>query len=115
MTASNGASPRSREVEENFRRIYPNFKDAPIATSWTGPVDRSLSGLPFFGRLDGRDDLLYGLGFSGNGVGPTSVGARNSRVPRPWDEGRMVRVAVWCARAWGSSPASRCATSAAAW
>ena len=48
----------------------------PIATSWTGPIDRSLSGLPFFGRLDGRDDLLYGLGFSGNGVGPTSVGGR---------------------------------------
>ena len=72
----NGASPRAREVEGYFRRIYPNFSDVPIATSWTGPIDRSLSGLPFFGRLDGRDDLLYGLGFSGNGVGPTSVGGR---------------------------------------
>ena len=72
----NGASPRAREVERYFRHIYPDFGDVPIATSWTGPIDRSLSGLPFFGRLGGRDDLLYGLGFSGNGVGPTSVGAR---------------------------------------
>ena len=72
----NGASPRAGVVERYFRWIYPGFKDVPIATSWTGPVDRSLSGLPFFGRLDGRDDLLYGLGFSGNGVGPTSVAGR---------------------------------------
>ncbi len=71
-----GPSPRAAEVEAYFRRIYPDFGDVPIATSWTGPIDRSLSGLPFFGRLDGRDDLLYGLGFSGNGVGPTSVGGR---------------------------------------
>ena len=71
-----GPSPRAREVERHFRRIYPGFRDVPIATNWTGPVDRSLSGLPFFGRLDGRDDLLYGLGFSGNGVGPTSVAGR---------------------------------------
>ena len=72
----NGVSPRARAVEGYFRRIYPDFGDVPIATSWTGPIDRSLSGLPFFGRLGGRDDLLYGLGFSGNGVGPTSVGGR---------------------------------------
>ena len=71
-----GASPRAREVEGYFRRIYPGFGDVPIATHWTGPIDRSLNGLPFFGRLDGRDDLLYGLGFSGNGVGPTFVGGR---------------------------------------
>ncbi len=71
-----GASPRAREIEGFFRHIYPGFSDVPIATHWTGPIDRSLSGLPFFGRLDGRDDLLYGLGFSGNGVGPTSVGGR---------------------------------------
>ena len=72
----NGISPRAREVESYFRHIYPGFSDVPIATSWTGPIDRSLSGLPFFGRLGGRDDLLYGLGFSGNGVGPTAVGGR---------------------------------------
>ena len=110
----NGASPRAREVEGYFRRIYPDFGDVPIATSWTGPIDRSLSGLPFFGRLDGRDDLLYGLGFSGNGVGPTSVGGRILAslalgTKDEWLQCGLVR------EAWGCSRASRCATSAAAW
>ncbi len=71
-----GRSPRAAEVETYFRKLYPNFRDVPMATSWTGPIDRSVSGLPFFGRLDGRDDLLFGLGFSGNGVGPTVIGGR---------------------------------------
>ena len=76
MIASTALPRAPARSKAYFRRIYPNFSDVPIATSWTGPIDRSLSGLPFFGRLDGRDDLLYGLGFSGNGVGPTSVGGR---------------------------------------
>ena len=71
-----GRSRRAGEVEHFFRHIYPGFRDVPIASSWTGPIDRSVNGLPFFGRLDGRNDLLYGLGFSGNGVGPTVVGGR---------------------------------------
>ena len=72
-TASRRAPARSKVTSAGSTQTSG---DVPIATSWTGPVDRSLSGLPFFGRLDGRDDLLYGLGFSGNGVGPTSVGGR---------------------------------------
>jgi putative aminophosphonate oxidoreductase len=71
-----GPTPRAAEVSANFHRLYPAFKDIAIASHWTGPVDRSLSGLPFFGRLAGRDDILYGLGFSGNGVGPSLVGAK---------------------------------------
>ena len=38
---------------------------------WMGPIDRTEVGLPFFSRLGGREDILYGLGYSGNGVGPT--------------------------------------------
>lgn len=72
----NGGTPRAAEVARYFQRIYPDFKDVGIATHWTGPIDRSLSGLPFFGRLGGRADIVYGLGFSGNGVGPTLVGAK---------------------------------------
>jgi hypothetical protein len=41
-----------------------------------GPIDRSQVGLPFFSRLGGREDILYGLGYSGNGVGPTYLGGR---------------------------------------
>jgi putative aminophosphonate oxidoreductase len=72
----NGGTPRAAEVTRYFQKIYPDFKDIRIATHWTGPIDRSVSGLPFFGRLGGRADIVYGLGFSGNGVGPTLVGAK---------------------------------------
>ena len=71
-----GSSPRGAEVAGYFGWIYPQFKDIAIAGHWSGPIDRSLSGLPFFGRLGGRDDILYGLGFSGNGAGPTMIGAK---------------------------------------
>jgi hypothetical protein len=47
----------------------------PIAASWTGPIDRSLDGLPFFCAL-ARPDLLCGAGYSGNGVGPSALGGR---------------------------------------
>src|SRR5262249_43237155 len=30
----------------------------------------------FFSRLGGREDVFYGLGYSGNGVGPAFVGGR---------------------------------------
>jgi putative aminophosphonate oxidoreductase len=72
----NGASPRAKEVSEDFRRIYPALREALITHSWNGPIDRTPSGLPFFGSLGGREDLLYGYGFSGNGVGPSHVAGR---------------------------------------
>jgi hypothetical protein len=47
-----------------------------VTHSWTGPVDRTPVGLPFFSRLGGREEILYTIGYSGNGVGPTYVGGR---------------------------------------
>jgi len=71
-----GASPRRRQVEHGFRFVYPMLSDATITSSWTGPIDRSRNGLPFFGSLDGHADVFYGVGYSGNGVGPSFVGGR---------------------------------------
>lgn len=71
-----GASPRADVVERNMRTLYPMLDDVPVAASWTGPIDRTRTGLPFFARLGGRDDVFYAVGFSGNGVGPCSVGGR---------------------------------------
>ena len=67
---------RARDVEANFRRIYPNLADVPVAFDWCGPIDRSYHGLPIFGRLGGREHLIYGVGWSGNGVGPSLLGGR---------------------------------------
>ncbi len=72
-----GPSPRSAEVEAAWRGFYPSLGNVPVAASWTGPVERSMDGLPFFGHLGGHPAILYGLGFSGHGVGgPTMMGGR---------------------------------------
>ncbi len=74
--AFEGVSRRSRVVERHFRRLYPALADVPVVRSWTGPIDRSRTGLPFFGPLPGRARALVGVGYSGNGVGPSYLGGR---------------------------------------
>jgi glycine/D-amino acid oxidase-like deaminating enzyme len=71
-----GRSLRRPAVERAFRRTYPRLGDVGIDTSWTGPIDRTRSGLPFFGPLDDRRDMIVGCGYSGNGVGPSFLGGR---------------------------------------
>lgn len=61
------------------RRIsdwFPSLADVPITHDWCGPIDRSPDGLPLIGRLGGRPHILYGVGWSGNGVGPSVLGGR---------------------------------------
>jgi glycine/D-amino acid oxidase-like deaminating enzyme len=57
-------------------RLYPSLRDAPLANVWTGPVDRSSNGLPFFGRLKSAPHISFGAGYSGNGVAPSHLGGR---------------------------------------
>jgi glycine/D-amino acid oxidase-like deaminating enzyme len=71
-----GRSPRQRQVERGFRFVYPVLSDVAVTSSWTGPIDRSRNGLPFFRSLEGHPDVFYGVGYSGNGVGPSFVGGR---------------------------------------
>jgi putative aminophosphonate oxidoreductase len=71
-----GRSHRTDEVAASFRWFYPMLDNVAIETSWTGPVDRSPSGLPFFVRVGGRPDIVCGAGYSGNGVGPSFLGGR---------------------------------------
>ena len=75
-TRFDGASPNAAVVEAGLRQLFPQLAGVPIADSWWGPIDRSLHGLPFITRLDGRDDLLACSGFSGNGVGPSHLVGR---------------------------------------
>lgn len=69
-------SPYSSMLTGCLREFFPSFAHVPIAASWNGPSDRSVTGLPFFGSLRGRPDIFYGLGYSGNGVGPSYLGGR---------------------------------------
>jgi putative aminophosphonate oxidoreductase len=75
-TAFDGASPRAATVTESMRALYPSLRDVPVTHNWQGPIDRTQIGLPFFSRLNGREDVLYGVGYSGNGVGPAYLGGR---------------------------------------
>ena len=47
-----------------------------FVTTWSGPIDRTHSGMPLFGRLDTCPDIFYGYGFSGNGVVPCRLGGK---------------------------------------
>jgi putative aminophosphonate oxidoreductase len=67
---------RAAMVARDFRRYYPMLADVTITHDWSGPIDRSMDGLPLIGRLDGRDHIVYGVGWSGNGVGPSAIGGR---------------------------------------
>lgn len=71
-----GPSPAAKKVTEAFHNIYPNMSDVPIISSWTGPLDRAMNGLPTFGHLGGHENIIYGIGFSGNGVATTVFASR---------------------------------------
>jgi putative aminophosphonate oxidoreductase len=75
-TSFDGRSPRADAIEASMRKLYPSLRDVPVTHDWMGPIDRTEIGLPFFSRLGGREDILYGVGYTGNGVGPTFVGGR---------------------------------------
>jgi glycine/D-amino acid oxidase-like deaminating enzyme len=67
---------RAGTVEADFRRYYPALSDAPITHDWCGPIDRTPTSLPALGRLARSEHICFGIGWSGNGVGPSVVGGR---------------------------------------
>ena len=64
------------EATADFRRVYPMLADVPIAQSWSGPIDRTYDSLPLLGSLTHAPHVFYGVGWSGNGVNPSRIGAR---------------------------------------
>ncbi|MDF2811709.1 MAG: hypothetical protein K0S56_2740 [Microvirga sp.] len=69
-------SPYLSMLTNRLREFFPSFAGVPIAASWNGPSDRSVTGIPFFGRLNGHPDIVYGLGYSGSGVGQSYLGGQ---------------------------------------
>ena len=67
---------RAKIVQQNFEELYPGFAGIEIECTWSGPVDRSSDGLPMLGSLPGHEQILYGIGWSGNGLGPSRIGGR---------------------------------------
>ncbi|MFL5736126.1 MAG: NAD(P)/FAD-dependent oxidoreductase [Actinomycetota bacterium] len=64
-----------RELVGDLHRMFPSFRDVPIEAGWGGPIDISGAHLPFFGTMP-SGNVHYGLGYTGNGVGPCFMGGR---------------------------------------
>ncbi|RJF97010.1 FAD-dependent oxidoreductase [Noviherbaspirillum cavernae] len=69
-------SPYEQALTASLREFFPALAGVPITASWNGPSDRSVTGFPFFGRLDDASNVFYGFGYSGNGVGPSYMGGQ---------------------------------------
>jgi glycine/D-amino acid oxidase-like deaminating enzyme len=62
-----------RQVAEQLWRMFPEFRSVPLEAAWGGPVDVSGSHVPFFGTLP-TGNVHFGVGYTGNGVGPSHLG-----------------------------------------
>ncbi|HZU12334.1 MAG TPA: FAD-dependent oxidoreductase [Chloroflexota bacterium] len=67
---------RAETVIADLHRTFPALSDVVIDGDWAGPIDRSNGGLPLFGHLGSREHIVYGVGWSGNGVGPSVLGGK---------------------------------------
>jgi putative aminophosphonate oxidoreductase len=67
---------RAALVTRDLRRYYPMLADVPVTHDWCGPIDRSMDGLPVIGTLGSSGAVHFGIGWSGNGVGPSLVGGK---------------------------------------
>ncbi|WP_028694766.1 NAD(P)/FAD-dependent oxidoreductase [Pseudomonas cremoricolorata] len=79
----------------DLRRTYPSLAHKQITDAWSGPIDRTYDSLPVFGTLAGSDNIHYGIGWSGNGVGPSRLGGRilaslALNTPDPWSQCALV-------------------------
>jgi len=64
------------DPERRQRELGSIMPGLEAAYAWSGPIDRTKDGLPLFGRLPGAPDILYGTGFSGDGVGPCRLAGK---------------------------------------
>ena len=74
--AVEGASTITPILTRGLARTFPELGAVTVASAWRGPVDRSDSGLPLFWHLQRAPNVFYGVGFSGNGVGPSHLAGR---------------------------------------
>jgi len=90
---------QSKEIEADFRYLYPELRDIPITRGWGGPIDRSTIGLPWFGRL-ADDRIHYAIGYAGHGVSATAIAGRaiSARILGRKDEWTETAACLWRAR-----------------
>lgn len=66
----------ARRLAIDLARLVPFARGVELTNAWGGPIDRTADGVPVFGRLPGRARLVYGGGYSGNGVAPSLIAGK---------------------------------------
>ena len=61
-----------QRLEETFRETFPQLSDVRLEYGWGGPVGGTVACIPHAGWLE-RGRVLYALGYSGHGVGPSAL------------------------------------------
>lgn len=64
------------QTRADLYATYPMLDRDAVGHAWSGPIDRTYDSLPVFGALTGQPNIVYGIGWSGNGVGPSRLGGR---------------------------------------
>ena len=67
--------PSVRRVATDLVAMFPELDGVRIDAGWGGPINVSGFSLPFFGTLE-PGNVHYGLGYTGNGVGPSHLGGK---------------------------------------
>jgi len=68
-------APTVARAEKGLRRLLPGLESARVERAWGGPIDVSSDQLPFFATVPGTR-IHYGVGYSGNGLGPSWLGGQ---------------------------------------
>lgn len=84
----------ARRVAADLARWFPPFADVRIEAAWGGPINVSGLTMPFFGSTGRHGNVHYGLGYTGNGVGPSHLGGKILAALATHAEDGFTRLAV---------------------
>ncbi len=85
-------------LRDRAQGLFPDIPYKPVS-SWRAPVEYSLSSLPFFVPLEGHPRVHLAAGYSGDGVGPSRLGAKI-----------LASLALGTDDEWSASPLTRAPT-----
>ena len=74
ISSFDGPSTIESFLKKSLISFFPSLQNTKIIRSWNGPSERTKTGFPFFGYHPKNKSIIYGFGYSGNGILPTFVG-----------------------------------------
>lgn len=62
-----------QDIIADMHALMPASQHAAVEWQWGGPVDRAQHAYPWVGTIGKHRNIHYGVGYSGNGVGPSHL------------------------------------------